>query len=95
MKHGDTVTSPEEILFTGDNLQPGTWSTQVCPFPGGLVTDPADYTGTWATSSGPSAGFLGSVPAGTSAAPTLSQTAGKLTFSPAIVVDRSGPRVSR
>ena len=87
VKHGDTLTSPEEILFTGDSLQPGTWYSQVCPFPGGLVTDPASYTGTWATSSGPSAGFLGSVPAGTSATPTLSQKPGKLSFSPAIVVD--------
>lgn len=87
VKHGDTVTSPEEILFTGDNIQPGTWSAQVCPFPGGLVTDPATYNGTWATSSGPAAGFLGSVPAGTSAAPRLNQVHGNLTFSPAIVVD--------
>ena len=87
VKHGDTITSPEEILLAGENLQPGTWSTQVCPFEGGLVTDPATYTGTWATSTGPAVGFLGSTQAGTSAAPSLTQAAGKLSFSPAIVVD--------
>lgn len=87
VKHGDTLTSPEEILLAGDNLKTGTWNAQVCPFPGGLVTDPAGYTGTWATSSGPAVGFLGSVPAGTSAAPRLNQVKGNVTWSPATVVD--------
>jgi len=85
--HGDTLTSPEEIVYSQDSLPAGTWKTQVCPFQGGIVTDPASYHGTWATSSGPAAGTPVSTPGGTSAAPALQRTTGNLTFSPAIVVD--------
>jgi hypothetical protein len=85
--HGDTLTSPEEIVYSQNNLQPGVWSTQVCPFPGGLVTDPATFHGTWATSSGPVVGTPGSTQAQTSALPKVSHVAGNLTFSPAIVID--------
>jgi hypothetical protein len=85
--HGDTLTSPEEVVYSQNSLKPGTWSTQVCPFQGGLVTDPATYHGSWATSSGPAVGVPGSTLAGTSAAPSIQHTTGTLSFSPAIVVD--------
>jgi len=85
--HGDTLTSPEEVVYSQQSLAAGTWKTQVCPFQGGLVTDPATYHGTWATSSGPAAGVPGSTLAGTSTKPTLGHAAGTLTFSPAIVID--------
>jgi hypothetical protein len=85
--HGDTLTSPEEIVYSQSSLQSGTWNTQVCPFQGGVLTDPAPYHGTWATSSGPPVGVPGSTKSGTSAAPSIGRTAGNLTFSPAIVVD--------
>jgi hypothetical protein len=85
--HGDTLTSPEEVVYSQASLTPGTWKTQVCPFQGGLVTNPATYHGTWATSSNPPVGVPTSTPAGTSARPNLAHTAGNYTFSPAIVVD--------
>ena len=85
--HGDTLTSPEELTYSSSSLPPGTWQAQVCPFPGGLVTDPASYHGTWATSSGPVVGVPGSIQAPTTAAPLIQHTSGNLTFSPATVVD--------
>ena len=85
--HGDTLTSPEELTYSSSSLTPGTWQAQVCPFPGGLVTDPASYHGTWATSSGPVVGVPGSIQAPTTAAPLIQHTSGNLTFSPATVVD--------
>ena len=30
--HGDSLTSPEEIVYQSENLEPGVWHTQVCPF---------------------------------------------------------------
>ena len=85
--HGDTLTSPEQVVYSQASLPAGTWKAQVCPFQGGLVTNPATYHGTWATSSNPPVGVPTSIPAGTSARPNLAHTAGNLTFSPAIVVD--------
>jgi type 1 fimbria pilin len=43
--HGDTLTSPESVHYASDNLPPGTYHLQVCPFQGGVVTMPYDYTG--------------------------------------------------
>src|SRR5436190_16248251 len=34
--HADSLTSPEEVVYQDDNLEPGVWSTQVCPFQGGV-----------------------------------------------------------
>ena len=85
--HGDTLTSPEEILYGSDSLQAGTWNAQVCPFPGGVLVEPATYTGVWSTSGGPALGTPGSTSSGTSATPSVKHVDGKLNFSPAIVVD--------
>ena len=85
--HGDTLTSPEEIVYSSENLQPGTWNAQVCPFQGGIIVEPATYTGAWTTSSGPVVGTPGSTPGGTASTPVVKHVAGKLSFSPATVVD--------
>ncbi|MDX6506239.1 MAG: hypothetical protein QOG06_883 [Gaiellaceae bacterium] len=86
--HGDTATSPEEIVYQSADLPPGTWHAQVCSFPGGLVTAPYDYNGTYSTSSAPVApGTPGSGTGGNGGTPTPKYVAGKLVFSPATVVD--------
>jgi extracellular elastinolytic metalloproteinase len=86
--HGDTATSPEEVLYQSADLQPGTWNVQVCPFPGGVVSAPYSYTGTYTTSSAPVApGTPGSTGGGSGGTPTPTYVAGKLVFSPATVVD--------
>ncbi len=85
--HGDTLTSPEEIHYASENLAPGVWNAQVCPFTGGVIVEPATYTGTWTTSSAPVVGVPGSTPGGTGIAPTVHRAQGKLIFSPASVVD--------
>lgn len=85
--HGDTLTSPETLHYSSSNLTPGTWNVQVCPFQGGFVTDSDTYTGTWATSNGPVIGVPDSNASGTSGAPVVNHVQGKLSFSPATVVD--------
>ncbi len=86
--HGDTATSPEEIVYQSADLPPGTWHAQVCSFPGGLVAAPYDYTGTYSTSSAPVApGTPGSGTGGNGGTPAPKYVAGKLVFSPATVVD--------
>ena len=86
--HGDTLTSPEEIVYQSPDLQAGTWNAQVCPFPGGLVTPPYDYTGTYATSSVPVTEVVpGSGGGGGGGTPSPRYVAGRLVFSPATVVD--------
>jgi len=85
--HGDTLTSPESVHYASNSLQPGTYHLQVCPFQGGLVTTPYDYTGSWAVSNGPAAGVPGSDPGTEVGPPTITRTTGKLRFSPATVVD--------
>jgi hypothetical protein len=86
--HGDTATSPEEIVYQSADLAAGTWNVQVCPFAGGVVSAPYTYTGTYSTSSAPVTQTVpGSGTGGTSATPTPKYVAGKLVFSPATVVD--------
>ncbi|MGZ4281476.1 MAG: hypothetical protein ACXVQ4_05215 [Gaiellaceae bacterium] len=86
--HGDTLTSPEEVVYQAQNLAPGTWNLQVCPFPGGVVTAPYTYHGTFATSSAPVAATIpGSGTGGAGGTPTPKYVAGKLVFSPATVID--------
>src|SRR5215212_6906549 len=42
----DTATSPEPIHYvTGNNLAPGTYQVEVCPFGGQAVLSPSDYAG--------------------------------------------------
>src|SRR5436190_7624421 len=41
---GDTLTSPESVHYAPESLPTGTYHLQVCPFPGGAVTTPTDYT---------------------------------------------------
>ena len=48
--HGDTATSPEAAHYESATLTPGTWHVQVCPFPGGVVSSPYDYSGSCADS---------------------------------------------
>src|SRR6476661_48997 len=87
---GDTATSPETVRYQSPDLQAGTWNLQVCPFSGGVIAAPYSYTGTYATSNVPvtqvetTPGSGGGAPGGT---PTPTYVAGKLTFSPATVID--------
>ncbi len=47
----DTLTSPEAILYEpAGGVPAGTYAAQVCPFPNGIVVEPATYTGSYATS---------------------------------------------
>jgi hypothetical protein len=86
--HGDTATSPEEIVYQSDTLQAGVWHTQVCPFQGGVIAEPYTYRGTYATGNAPVvAGTPGSTPALVGGKPTPKYVLGKLTFSPATVID--------
>jgi hypothetical protein len=87
LQHGDTATSPESIHYASDNLQAGTYNLQVCPFQGGVVTAPYDYTGSYSVSTGPVVGVPGSTPGNEVGPPTISRTTGKLNFSAATVVD--------
>ena len=85
--HGDTLTSPEELHYSSNDLAPGTWNAQVCPFQGGIVVEPATYNGGWTTSNAPVVGVPGSDVSGSGGTPVVNRVAGKLTFSPATVVD--------
>lgn len=87
LEHGDTLTSPEEIHYATDNLAPGTYNAQVCPFKGGVIAQPYTYTGTWATSSGPAVDIPGSTPGAIGSTPVVTRVQGRLSFSPATVVD--------
>src|SRR5436190_10415592 len=60
LQHGDTATSPESIHYASSNLAPGTYHLQVCPFQGGVVSAPYDYTGSYSVSSAPVVGVPGS-----------------------------------
>ncbi len=87
--HGDAATSPEEVVYQGDNLATGVWHVQVCPFSGGVIAAPYDYNGTFSTSNAPvvnvtAPGSGTGAPGGT---PTPKYIAGNLVFSPATVVD--------
>ena len=85
--HGDTLTSPESVHYASDNLPAGTYHLQVCPFQGGVVTTPYDYTGAYSVTNGPPVGVPGSDPGGEVGPPTITRTTGKLPFSTATVVD--------
>jgi hypothetical protein len=86
--HGDSATSPETVHYASSTLTPGTWHLQVCPFAGGVVTSPYDYTGSWETTNVPVPTVVpGSGSAGNGGSSTIKRVAGKLLFSPATVVD--------
>jgi hypothetical protein len=86
--HGDTLTSPEEIVYQSADLTTGVWNAQVCPFSGGVLAAPYSYTGTFSTSNAPVASVTpGSGTGGAGGTPTPRYVAGKLVFSPATVVD--------
>jgi hypothetical protein len=86
--HGDTLTSPEEIVYQSPDLTSGVWNVQVCPFAGGVVAQPYTYTGTYATSDVPVVdGVPGSGGGGGGGTPTPRYVVGRLVFSPATVVD--------
>jgi hypothetical protein len=87
LEHGDTLTSPESIHYATDNMPAGTYHLQVCPFSGGVVTAPYDYTGSYSVSNGPPEDIPGSLPGNEVGPPTITRTTGKLRFSPATVVD--------
>jgi hypothetical protein len=86
--HADSLTSPEEVVYQSDNLEPGVWTTQVCPFQGGVIAEPYTYHGTYSTGNTP---VVLSTPVSTPAlvggTPLLKYALGKLTFSPATVID--------
>src|SRR5437763_7027144 len=83
--HGDTLTSPESVHYARADLAPGTYHLQVCPFAGGVVTTPYDYTGAWSVTKGPPVGIPGSDAGGEYAPPPPRPAAGKLQFSTATV----------
>jgi hypothetical protein len=85
--HGDTATSPESVHYSSANLVPGTYHLQVCPFQGGVVTQPYDYTGSYTVSNGPVVGIPGSTTGTQVGPPTITRVTGKLQFSPSTVVD--------
>ncbi len=85
--HGDTGTSPEAAHYASDDLTPGTYHLQVCPFQGGVVAAPYDYTGSYAVTNGPAVAVPGSTPGGEYGPSTITRVTGKLQFSPATVVD--------
>src|SRR5919201_3242857 len=86
--HGDTLTSPEEIVYQSPDLTPGVWHVQVCPFVGGVLASPYTYTGTYATSDAPVVpGVPGSGGGGSGGTPTPRYVVGRLVFSPPTVID--------
>jgi hypothetical protein len=85
--HGDTATSPESVHYADANLPAGTYHLQVCPFQGGVVSAPYDYTGSYAVTNGPAAGVPGSGTGTEVGPPTITRTTGKLQFSPGTIVD--------
>ena len=84
---GDTLTSPESVHYAPESLPTGTYHLQVCPFPGGVVTTPYDYTGAYSVTNGPPVDIPGSDLGSEVGPPTITRTTGKLRFSPATVVD--------
>jgi hypothetical protein len=84
---GDTLTSPESVHYAPENLPTGNYHLQVCPFPGGVVTTPYDYTGAYSVTNGPPVDIPGSDLGNEVGPPTITRTTGKLRFSPATVVD--------
>src|SRR5256885_6719223 len=84
---GDTLTSPESVHYAPENLPTGTYHLQVCPFQGGLVAEPYDYTGSYTVTNGPPVDIPGSDLGGEVGPPTITRTTGKLRFSPPTVVD--------
>ena len=87
--HGDTATSPEEVVYQSDNLATGVWHVQVCPFSGGVIASPYSYNGTFSTSSVPVQQVTppGSTGGGSGGTPIPKYVAGRLVFSPATVID--------
>jgi len=87
--HGDTATSPEEVVYQSDNLATGVWHVQVCPFSGGVIASPYSYNGTFSTSSAPVQQVTppGSTGGGSGGTPIPRYVAGRLVFSPATVID--------
>ena len=87
--HGDTATSPEEVVYQSDNLATGVWHVQVCPFSGGVIASPYSYNGTFSTSSVPVQQVTppGSTGGGSGGTPIPRYVAGRLVFSPATVID--------
>jgi hypothetical protein len=87
--HGDTATSPEEVVYQSDNLATGVWHVQVCPFSGGVIASPYSYNGTFSTSSAPVQQVTppGSTGGGSGGTPIPKYVAGRLVFSPATVID--------
>ena len=84
---GDTLTSPESVHYASADLPAGTYHLQVCPFQGGIVAQPYDYSGAYSVTNGPAADIPGSDVGGEVGPPTIIRTTGKLRFSPATVVD--------
>src|SRR5256885_4130172 len=84
---GDTLTSPESVHYAPESLPTGTYHLQVCPFPGGVVAQPYDYSGAYSVTNGPPVDIPGSDVGGEVGPPTITRTTGKLRFSPATVVD--------
>src|SRR4051794_5226265 len=87
VKHSDNATSPEPLHYSSANMAPGAYHLQVCPFSGGVLAAPYDYTGSYAVSNAPVVGTPASTPANPIGPPTVTRTAGKLQFGPATVVD--------
>jgi len=87
--HGDTATSPEEVVYQSDNLATGVWHVQVCPFSGGVIASPYSYNGAFSTSSVPVQQVTppGSTGGGSGGTPIPRYVAGRLVFSPATVID--------
>ena len=87
--HGDTATSPEEVVYQSDNLATGVWHVQVCPFSGGVIASPYSYNGTFSTSNAPVQQVTppGSTGGGSGGTPIPKYVAGRLVFSPATVID--------
>src|SRR3954454_8284710 len=84
---GDSLTSPESVHYAPDTLATGTYHLQVCPFQGGIVAQPYDYSGGYSVTNGPPVDIPGSDVGGEIGPPTITRTTGKLRFSPATVVD--------
>jgi hypothetical protein len=85
----DSGTSPEEINYSRNDLEPGTYFARVCPFNDPIVplVEPMSYTGTFATRSGPAAGLPITEPGDVAGTESPRYVGGKLLFSPATVID--------
>ena len=92
--HGDTLTSPESVHYATDNLPAGTYHLQVCPFQGGVVTTPYDYTGAYSVTNGPAVGIPGSDVGGEVGPPTITGRPASSASAPRRSSTPSGPRAS-